>query len=75
MDLGISGRNALVCAGSKGLGRACAYALVREGVNVVIVARNPETLERLLTNSNNLRPDQFPSWSQTSPHHSAELLP
>ena len=41
MDLGISGRNALVCAGSKGLGRACAYALVREGVNVVIVARNP----------------------------------
>ena len=46
MDLGISGRNALVCAGSKGLGRACAYALVREGVNVVIVARNPETLEK-----------------------------
>jgi 3-oxoacyl-[acyl-carrier protein] reductase len=46
MDLGISGRNALVCAGSKGLGRACAYALVREGVNVVIVARNPEALEK-----------------------------
>jgi hypothetical protein len=49
MDLGISGRNALVCAGSKGLGRACAYALVREGVNVVIVARNPERIARALS--------------------------
>lgn len=45
MDLGISGRTALVCAASKGLGRACAMALAREGVAVTIVARGAEALE------------------------------
>jgi 3-oxoacyl-[acyl-carrier protein] reductase len=45
MDLGIRGRHALVCAASKGLGRACALALAQEGVNVTIVARGRETLE------------------------------
>jgi 3-oxoacyl-[acyl-carrier protein] reductase len=45
MDLGIKGRRALVCAASKGLGRACATALAREGVAVTIVARNPGPLE------------------------------
>lgn len=46
MDLGISGKNALVCAASKGLGRACAMSLAREGVNVTIVARGREALEQ-----------------------------
>ena len=45
MDLGIAGRWALVCAASKGLGRGCALALAREGVNVVITARGEEALE------------------------------
>ena len=45
MDLGIHGRHALVCAASKGLGRACALALAQEGVNVTIVARGREALE------------------------------
>ena len=45
MDLRISGKNALVCGASKGLGRACAEALAKEGVNVTLVARNPVTLE------------------------------
>ena len=31
MDLGIQGRKAIVCASSRGLGRACAEALAREG--------------------------------------------
>jgi 3-oxoacyl-[acyl-carrier protein] reductase len=44
MDLGIKGRWALVCAASKGLGKGCAAALVREGVNVVITARGDEVL-------------------------------
>jgi 3-oxoacyl-[acyl-carrier protein] reductase len=44
MDLGIAGRRALVCAASKGLGRGCAEALAREGVQVTIVARNEATL-------------------------------
>ena len=46
MNLGISGRRALVCAASKGLGRACAMALAREGVAVTITARTAETLEQ-----------------------------
>jgi 3-oxoacyl-[acyl-carrier protein] reductase len=45
MDLGIAGRWALVCAASKGLGKGCAAALVREGVNVVITARGDDTLQ------------------------------
>jgi 3-oxoacyl-[acyl-carrier protein] reductase len=45
MDLGIRGKSALVCAASKGLGRACAISLGREGVDLVIVARTRETLE------------------------------
>ncbi|HWH83045.1 MAG TPA: SDR family NAD(P)-dependent oxidoreductase, partial [Burkholderiaceae bacterium] len=45
MDLGIAGKWALVCAASKGLGKGCASALVREGVNVVITARGAEALE------------------------------
>ena len=45
MDLGIAGRRALVCAASKGLGRACAFSLAREGVAVTIVARNEGPLE------------------------------
>ena len=46
MDLGIAGKWALVCGASKGLGFGCAQALVREGVNVVINARNAETLQQ-----------------------------
>lgn len=44
MQLGLAGRRALVCAASKGLGRACALALAREGVDVVITARHQDTL-------------------------------
>jgi len=45
MKLGIEGKWALVCAASKGLGKGCAAALVREGVNVVITARGDEALQ------------------------------
>lgn len=45
MDLGITGKWALVCAASKGLGKGCAMALVREGVNVVVTARGIEALD------------------------------
>ena len=44
MDLGIAGRRALVCAASKGLGRGCAEALAREGVEVTILARTEATV-------------------------------
>ena len=45
MDLGIEGRTALICGSSKGLGRACAEALAREGVHVVLNARGREALD------------------------------
>ena len=46
LDLRIAGRKAIVCAASKGLGRACAMALGRAGVDLVITARTKETLEQ-----------------------------
>ncbi len=46
MDLGIAGKKALVCAASKGLGKGCAVALAREGVDLVITARGEEALEK-----------------------------
>lgn len=45
MDLGIQGRWALVCGGSKGLGYGCASALVQAGVNVVVNARDGAILD------------------------------
>ena len=45
MDLGIAGKWALVCGASKGLGFGCAQALLREGVNVLIVARGADALQ------------------------------
>ena len=44
MDLGIAGLTAIVCASSRGLGKACAAALAREGVRVVINGRDPAHL-------------------------------
>lgn len=45
MDLGISGKRALVCASSKGLGLGCAQALAEAGVDLVMNARGAEVLE------------------------------
>jgi 3-oxoacyl-[acyl-carrier protein] reductase len=44
MELGIQGRKAIVCASSRGLGKACATALAQEGVAVVINGRNSDVL-------------------------------
>lgn len=45
MDLGLKGRKAIVCAGSKGLGKGCAAALAAEGVEIVVNGRGTEALE------------------------------
>jgi 3-oxoacyl-[acyl-carrier protein] reductase len=44
MDLGLKGKKAIVCAASKGLGKGCAEALAREGVDVTICARGADAL-------------------------------
>ncbi|SKA35055.1 3-oxoacyl-[acyl-carrier protein] reductase [Enhydrobacter aerosaccus] len=45
MDFELQGRTAIVCASSRGLGRACAEALAAEGVNLVLNARTAEALD------------------------------
>jgi 3-oxoacyl-[acyl-carrier protein] reductase len=45
LDLGIAGRKAIVCGSSKGLGKACAFAMARVGVEVVLNARTEEALK------------------------------
>ncbi|MEJ8569943.1 SDR family oxidoreductase [Microbaculum marinum] len=42
MDLGIAGKTAIVCASTQGLGRACAEALLAEGVDVTINGRHED---------------------------------
>ena len=49
MDLGIRGKRALVCASSKGLGKAIASALVKEGVSVFLCARTEADLQATVT--------------------------
>jgi NAD(P)-dependent dehydrogenase (short-subunit alcohol dehydrogenase family) len=46
MDLGLTGKVAIVTGGSAGLGRAAAMKLAREGARVSICARRKEVLER-----------------------------
>src|SRR5499426_3287940 len=45
MDLGIAGRKAIVCASSRGLGRACASALAEAGCDVVVNGRDAARVE------------------------------
>jgi 3-oxoacyl-[acyl-carrier protein] reductase len=45
MDLGLQGKTAIVCAASKGLGKACATSLAKNGVNLVINSRTAADLE------------------------------
>lgn len=45
MDLGLKGRRALVCASSQGLGYACAFALAREGAEIMVNGRDAAKLE------------------------------
>jgi len=46
MDLGIAGKKAIVCASSKGLGKACALALAKERVDVWICGRHQDSLDQ-----------------------------
>ena len=46
MDYKLKGKVAIIGGGSKGLGKASAVALAKEGVNIVLCARNKEELDR-----------------------------
>jgi 3-oxoacyl-[acyl-carrier protein] reductase len=46
VDLGLTGRTAIVCGGSAGIGLAIAEALTEEGANVALFARRPDVVER-----------------------------
>ena len=46
MDFGLQGKNALVAGGSRGIGKAIARELAREGVDVAIASRSLEDLEK-----------------------------
>ena len=46
MDLGLSGRTAIVCGATSGMGLAVAEELVREGANVAMFGRRRDLLER-----------------------------
>jgi 3-oxoacyl-[acyl-carrier protein] reductase len=48
MELGLKGRVAAISGGSKGIGKAIARGLAREGVNVVLIARGRESLDQAL---------------------------
>jgi 3-oxoacyl-[acyl-carrier protein] reductase len=56
VDLGIKGRRAIVCASSKGLGRACAIALAAEGVDIVVTARHADALAQTAAEIRKLSP-------------------
>ncbi len=45
MDLGLKGKNAFICASSRGIGKGCALALAKEGANVWLNGRDAQTLE------------------------------
>ena len=55
MDLHLSGRKAIVCASSRGLGKACAEALAREGVNIVVNGRDKACLAEAKTDIERLQ--------------------
>ena len=57
MDLGIKGRRAIVCASSKGLGRACAISLADAGVHVTLTARGAEALKKTADEIRKAYPD------------------
>ena len=46
MNLGLKDKVAIVGGGSKGIGKGCAVSLAKEGVNIVLCARNKDSLKK-----------------------------
>ncbi|NIO11503.1 MAG: SDR family oxidoreductase [Deltaproteobacteria bacterium] len=52
MELGLKGKRAVVTGGNRGIGRACALELAREGARVCVTARNEELLQSVVEELN-----------------------
>ncbi len=48
-DRSLQSRTALVCGASRGIGRACALELARQGAKVIVAARDPQALEKVIS--------------------------
>ena len=66
MNLGLQGKNTLVCGSTQGIGKASAIVLAQEGANITLVARNEEKLKAVLT--------ELPNNNQTHNYIVADFL-
>ena len=66
MDINLYGKNALVCGGSKGIGKASAIQLASMGANVVLVSRNAEMLGQVCSELPNTK-EQHHSFLMADP--------
>jgi len=62
LQLDLSGRHALVCGGSQGIGRAAAIELAQLGAHVTLLARSPDTLELALAALPRVHAAQAHAW-------------
>ena len=60
MDMQLKGKTALVTGSTKGIGKAIAIELAKEGVNVLINGRNFDEVERTVNEMKAEFPDTFP---------------
>lgn len=60
MDMGLKNKTALVTGSTKGIGKAIAIELAKEGVHVLINGRNEEEAERTVNEIKSAFPDTFP---------------
>ena len=62
MILDLSGKHALVCGGSQGIGRAAAIELAALGAHVTLLARSHDALEKVLADLPTIHPAQRHAW-------------
>jgi 3-oxoacyl-[acyl-carrier protein] reductase len=73
MNLDLTGKHALVCGGSQGIGYAAAIELAALGADVTLLARSREALETALTTLPKIHPTQQHAWIAADMSAHAEL--